>query len=58
MMNTWAMIKVLTHKPWKKFKCIDTGEAVEFIGGVLQYRSGLEFVITQDNLTFKWEEVV
>jgi hypothetical protein len=57
-MQTWKMIKTLTFSKWKKFKCIESGEVVEFKEGILQYRSGLEFIITQDNLSFEWREVI
>ena len=60
MINTWAMIKVLTRKSWKSFRCVETGEIVYVFASdnTLRWEDGILFGITVELLKWNWEEVV
>lgn len=59
-MKTWAVIKVLTHKPWKRFMCKNNGDVVYVFpsDNTLRWEDGILFGITVESLNWEWEEVI
>jgi hypothetical protein len=59
-MQTWAMIKVLTRKPWKKFRRVNTNEIIYIFASdnTLRWEDGILFGITVESLKWNWEEIV
>jgi hypothetical protein len=59
-MNTWKMIKTLTARPYKSFRCVETGEIVYIFASdnTLRWEDGILFGITVESLKWNWEEVL